>query len=177
MLELLEFLELLELRRPQASAEMPRLPQGIGLVVFLAICLAAAGIGGLVTTPNIAVWYAGLVKPSWTPPNWVFGPVWSVLYLCMAVAAWLVWRKGNALVPLTFFAVQLAFNAAWSWIFFGLHSPAAASIDIVLLWVAIAATTIAFCRRSLVAGVLLLPYLAWVSFAAVLNFAIWRFNG
>ena len=115
------------------------------------------------TAPNIPNWYAGLVKPSWTPPGWLFGPVWSVLYLCMAVAAWLVWRKGNALVPLAFFAVQLAFNVAWSWLFFGLHSPGAALIDIVLLWVAITATTIAFWRRSLVAGLLFLPYLAWAA--------------
>ena len=147
------------------------------LAVLIVLCFVVAGIGGLVTTPSIPNWYSGLVKPSWTPPSWVFGPVWSVLYLCMAVAAWLVWRKGNALVPLTFFAVQLAFNAAWSWLFFGLHSPGAALIDIVLLWIAIAATTIAFWRRSVVAGLLFLPYLAWVSFAATLNFAIWRLNG
>jgi len=95
----------------------------------------------------------------------------------MAVAAWLVWREGNALVPLILFAVQLAFNAAWSWLFFGLHNPGAAFVDIVLLWAAIAATTIAFWRRSLVAGLLFLPYLAWVSFAAVLNLGIWRLNG
>ena len=145
--------------------------------MLIVLCFVVAGIGGLVTTPSIPNWYSGLVKPSWTPPSWVFGPVWSVLYLCMAVAAWLVWRKGNALVPLTFFAVQLAFNAAWSWLFFGLHSPGAALIDIVLLWIAIAATTIAFWRRSVVAGLLFLPYLAWVSFAATLNFAIWRLNG
>ena len=154
----------------------PRHPW-LTLAVLIVLCFVVAGIGGLVTTPSIPNWYSGLVKPSWTPPSWVFGPVWSVLYLCMAVAAWLVWRKGNALVPLTFFAVQLAFNAAWSWLFFGLHSPGAALIDIVLLWIAIAATTIAFWRRSVVAGLLFLPDLAWVSFAATLNFAIWRLNG
>ncbi len=156
---------------------MSRFSQIVRLVVFLAICFAVAGIGGLVTTPSIPNWYAGLVKPSWTPPSWIFGPVWSVLYLCMAVAAWLVWRTGSALIPLTFFAVQLAFNAAWSWLFFGLHSPGAALIDILLLWIAIAATTIVFWRRSVVAGLLFLPYLAWVSFAAVLNCAIWWLNG
>ena len=117
-----------------------------------------------------------LVKPSWTPPDWVFGPVWSVLYLSMAVAAWLVWRQGNAFTPMTLFATQLALNAPWSWLFFGLHSPGAAFIDIVLLWAAIAATTIAFWHRLLVAGLLFVPYLAWVSFAAVLNFGIWRLN-
>lgn len=102
--------------------------------------------------------------------------MWSVLYLSMAVAAWLVWRQGNAFTPMTLFATQLALNATWSWLFFGLHSPGAAFINIVLLWAAIAATTIAFWHRLLVAGLLFVPYLAWVSFAAVLNFGIWRLN-
>jgi tryptophan-rich sensory protein len=94
----------------------------------------------------------------------------------MAVAAWFVWRRGNALVPLTLFAVQLTLNAAWSWLFFGLHSPGAAFVDVVLLWVAIVASMLAFLLRSSIAGLLFVPYLAWVSFAAVLNFAIWRLN-
>ncbi|MHB1038308.1 MAG: TspO/MBR family protein [Pirellulales bacterium] len=130
------------------------------------------------TIPLSREYFNGLLtKPSWTPPGWLFGPVWSVLYLSMAVAAWLVWRKGNAVMPLALFAVQLTFNAAWSWLFFGLHSPGMAFIDIVLLWAAIVATTIVFWRRSLVAGLLFVPYLAWVSFAGVLNFGIWRLNG
>ncbi len=95
----------------------------LALVLLIVVCFAVAGLGGLTTTPNIPNWYAGLAKPSWTPPGWLFGPVWSVLYLSMAVAAWLVWRKGNAVVPMTLFGVQLVFNAAWSWLFFGLHSP------------------------------------------------------
>jgi translocator protein len=160
----------------QQANNTPRHPR-LALVVLIVLCFAVAGLGGLATTPAIPTWYAGLAKPSWTPPGWVFGPVWSVLYLSMAVAAWLMWRKGNALVPLALFAVQLALNAAWSWLFFGLHNPGAALVDIVLLWAAIAATTIAFWRRSLVAGLLFVPYLAWVSFAAVLNWAIWRLNG
>jgi len=130
----------------------------------------------MATTPNIPNWYAGLAKPSWPPPSWIFGPVWTALYFSMAVAAWLVWRKGNAWGPLALFAVQLVFNAAWSWLFFGLHSPGIAFVDILLLWIAIAATTMVFWRRSLVAGLLLGPYLTWVGFAAVLNFAIWRLN-
>jgi translocator protein len=146
-------------------------------VVLIVVCFAVAGLGGMATTPSIPNWYAGLAKPSWTPPGWIFGPVWSVLYLSMAVAAWLVWRKGNAVAPMTLFAVQLLLNAAWSWMFFGLHSPGAAFIDIILLWTTITATTVLFWRRSLVAGLLFVPYLAWVSFAAVLNFAIWRLNG
>jgi tryptophan-rich sensory protein len=156
------------------------LQQGIGLAVFVLVCFGAAGLGGIVTTPNIPTWYAGLVKPAWTPPGWVFGPVWFVLYLSMAVAAWLVWRQGGlqaARVPLGLFAVQLALNAAWSWLFFGLRDPGLALIDVILLWSAICATTITFWHRSWIAGVLFVPYLAWVSFAAVLNFAIWRLNG
>jgi tryptophan-rich sensory protein len=149
----------------------------LALVALIVVCFAIAGLGGMATTPNIPNWYAGLAKPSWTPPSWLFGPVWSILYLSMAVAAWLVWRKGNALVPLALFAIQLAFNLAWSWLFFGLHRSGAAFVDIVLLWTAIAATMIAFWRRSPVAGMLFVPYLAWVSFAAVLNFAVWRLNG
>jgi translocator protein len=157
-------------------AESPR-HSWLALIVLIVACFAVAGLGGMATTPSIPNWYACLAKPSWTPPSWLFGPVWSFLYLSMAVAAWLVWRKGNAQVPLILFAVQLAFNLAWSWLFFGLHSPGAGFVDIVLLWVAIAATMLAFWRRSPVAGMLFVPYLAWVSFAAVLNFAIWRLNG
>ena len=158
---------------------MPSTPKKhiLALVVLLILCFAVAGVGGLATAPSIPNWYAGLAKPSWTPPGWVFGPVWSVLYLSMAVAAWLIWRRGDAVVPMTLFGIQLTFNVAWSWLFFGLHSPGAAFIDIVLLWMAIAATTVVFWRRSTLAGVLFVPYLIWVSFAAVLNFAIWRLNG
>ena len=159
--------------------DMPAAPNNhwLALVVLLILCFAVAGVGGLATAPSIPNWYAGLAKPSWTPPGWIFGPVWSVLYLSMAVAAWLVWRRGDAVVPMTLFGIQLVFNAAWSWLFFGLHSPGAAFIDIVLLWMAIAATTVVFWRRSTLAGILFVPYLIWVSFAAVLNFAIWRLNG
>jgi tryptophan-rich sensory protein len=151
--------------------------QFVALVLLLVLCFAVAGVGGWATAPNIPNWYAGLVKPSWTPPGWIFGPVWSVLYLCMAVAAWLAWRKSDNVLPMILFAIQLALNAAWSWLFFGLQSPGLAFLDIVLLWIAIAGTTVVFWRRSPIAGMLFLPYLAWVSFAASLNFAIWRLNG
>lgn len=151
--------------------------QIIALVLLLVLCFAVAGVGGWVTAPSIPSWYAGLLKPSWTPPGWIFGPVWSVLYLCMAVAAWLAWRKSNDVLPMVLFAIQLALNAAWSWLFFGLHSPGLAFLDIVLLWIAIGGTAVVFWRRSPVAGLLFLPYFAWVSFAAALNFAIWRLNG
>jgi benzodiazapine receptor len=151
----------------------------LGLIVFLILCFAAAGIGGAVTTPKIANWYATLVKPSWNPPDWIFGPVWSALYFCMAVAAWLVWRREGlrqARVPLALFAGQLILNVLWSCIFFGLEEPGLAFIEVLLLWLAIAATMVTFWRRSMVAGILFVPYLAWVSFASVLNFVIWRLN-
>lgn len=160
------------------SVTAPKYPW-LGLIVLLVVCFAAAGIGGAVTTPKIATWYAALAKPSWNPPNWIFGPVWSVLYLCMAIAAWLVWRQGGlagAATPLALFAVQLVLNLAWSWLFFGFENPGLAFVDIVLLWAAIAATMVAFWFRSAIAGILFVPYLAWVSFAAVLNFVVWRLN-
>ena len=150
-----------------------------GLMISLAICFAAAGIGGAVTTPKIGTWYATLRKPAWNPPNWIFGPVWSALYFCMAVAAWFVWRQGGFLgakVPLTLFGVQLLLNVLWSCIFFGLEKPGLAFGEVLLLWLAIAATMIVFWQRSMIAGILFVPYLAWVSFASFLNFTIWRLN-
>ena len=151
----------------------------LGLIISLVVCFAAAGIGGAVTTPQIGNWYATLVKPSWNPPDWVFGPVWSILYCCMAVAAWLIWRQGGfaaAKVPLILFGAQLFLNVLWSCLFFGLRSPGVAFFDVILLWVAIAATLVAFRQRSTAAGILFAPYLTWVSFASVLNFVIWRLN-
>ncbi len=162
----------------RAVKAMPKHPW-IGLVIFLVVCFAAAGIGGAVTTPKIATWYATLTKPSWNPPNWIFGPVWSALYCCMAVAAWFIWRQGgspSAKVPLTLFAVQLALNVLWSCIFFGLEKPGLAFGEVLLLWTAIAATMIVFWQRSVIAGILFVPYLAWVSYASFLNFTIWRLN-
>jgi len=151
----------------------------IGLIVLLVICFAAAGIGGMATTPKIPGWYATLAKPNWNPPNWIFGPVWSALYCCMAVAAWLVWRQrglAGAAMPLALFGVQLLLNGLWSCLFFGLQSPGLAFAEVLLLWATIAATMVLFLLRSTVAGVLFVPYLAWVSFASVLNFVIWRLN-
>jgi tryptophan-rich sensory protein len=153
--------------------------QWLGLMVLLGVCFAAAGIGSLLTNPALEGWYASLRKPSWNPPNWVFGPVWSMLYLSMAIAAWLVWRKqglAGAAVPLALFAVQLILNCAWSGFFFALRSPWLAFAEILLLWGAILATIISFGRVMPVAGWLLLPYLAWVSFAAALNLTLARLN-
>jgi benzodiazapine receptor len=160
------------------GANRPR-HQVLGFFILLAVSFSAAGLGSLATAPNIESWYAALVKPTWTPPNWLFGPVWTILFTCMAVAAWLVWRKGGLFenrLPLALFAVQLALNAAWSWLFFGLHLPGVAFAEILLLLAAIAATTVAFWRRSRGAGLLMVPYLGWVGFASVLNWAIWRLN-
>jgi tryptophan-rich sensory protein len=156
---------------------MSTLYEYIVLLLFLVVTFGAAAIGSIATTPNIATWYATLSKPSWNPPNWIFGPVWTALYISMAVAAWLVWRRdGLWQWPLALFAVQLILNATWSWLFFGFHAPGAAFIEVIALFATIAATTIAFWPRSMAAGVLMLPYLGWVGFASILNFAIWRLN-
>lgn len=151
----------------------------LALIVLLAVCFGAAAAGGAATYPNVEGWYRLLAKPSWTPPDWLFGPVWTALYASMAVAAWLVWRRrglAGARGAWALFAVQLALNVGWSWLFFGLRSPGLALLEIVVLLVAIAATLAAFWRRSLAAGLLLVPYLGWVGFAALLNFAIWMMN-
>ena len=159
--------------------KLSKFQQCLGLAVAIVICFAAAGLGGFVTAPNIPNWYADLAKPTWNPPDWIFGPVWSCLYLMMAVSVWLVWRQGGfalAKLPLALFAVQLGLNSLWSILFFGLHSPGLAFLEIVLLWGAILATLIVFWKRSKWAGGLLVPYLAWVSFATVLNVTIWQMN-
>jgi benzodiazapine receptor len=153
--------------------------QILGLVVSIAICFAAAGLGAAVTTPQIRGWYTTINKPSWNPPDWIFGPVWSTLYLMMAVSAWLVWRRRGLRAvrgPITMFAVQLVLNSLWSVLFFGMQWPGLAAIEIVILWSAILATAIGFWRQSKVAGGLLIPYLLWVSFATVLNVTIWELN-
>jgi tryptophan-rich sensory protein len=150
------------------------------LLIALALPLAVGGLSGYATSAGVAAWYPSLVKPSFNPPAWVFGPVWTALYLMMGVAAFLVWRRGlgaeGVRAALLLFAVQLALNGAWSLLFFGLRSPAWALVDIVALWLAIGGTAWLFWRVLPAAGLLLLPYWAWVSFAAVLNAAIWSLN-
>lgn len=147
-----------------------------GLVLVAIVAIAA----NLVTMPQIDTWYAtAVVKPDFTPPNWVFGPVWGVLYLLMAVSAWLVWRETGwpgAQTPWAYWVVQLALNLGWSFLFFGLHRPGWALAEIALLFVAIALTIREFRRYSPLAAWLLVPYLAWVGFAGILNFAIWQAN-
>ncbi len=146
------------------------------LVLFVVISLSAGMIGS--QFPPDA-WYRGLEKPSWNPPDYLFAPVWTLLYILMGVAAWLVWahgEKGKRLLPLSVFAVQLGVNALWSWLFFGMRRPDLAFIDIVAMWVLICATIILFWKVKRSAGLLLIPYLAWVSFATALNFQLWQLN-
>ena len=142
------------------------------------LTFAAAAIGALASA-QAGMFYAQLERPSWAPPGWLFGPVWSVLYLLMAVAAWLVWRDSSPRVAaraLTLFVAQLAANALWTWLFFVWHQGAWAFIEVSALWLLIVFTVVAFWRRQPVAGALLLPYLAWVTFAAALTLATWRMN-
>lgn len=146
------------------------------LAGLIALCLGAGGLGGWITAPAITEWYVTLNKPTWNPPNWLFGPVWTTLYIVMAIAAWLVWRKGNATVAMVLFFAQLALNCAWSFLFFGARSPWLGLVEIAMFWLVLATTTYVFFTRSKPAGMLMLPYLAWVSFAALLNFTIWRLN-
>lgn len=148
----------------------------IALILFLVACFAVAGLGSFATNPEIPTWYAKLKKPAWTPPNWLFGPVWTTLYAAMAVAAWLVWKREGWQAALTLFAIQLVLNLAWSFIFFRFHNPGWAFAEIVLLWIAIAATAISFAPVSKVSAALLVPYLVWVTYAAALNLSIWRMN-
>lgn len=150
--------------------------QWLVLAGFLGLCLIVGGLGGYVTAPSVIEWYPTLVKPSWQPPNWLFGPVWTVLYVMMAVAAWLVWKAGNARSALTLWGAQLLLNFAWSFLFFGARSPGLGLIDIIALWLAIAATIFAFAFKSRLAAFLMVPYLCWVSFALALNAAIFMMN-
>jgi tryptophan-rich sensory protein len=152
--------------------------QIIGLVGWLVISFIAAGIGAAASV-QASSFYAELVRPSWAPPSAVFGPVWTILYALMGIAAWLVWRaKGfrAARASLVLFLVQLAVNALWSWLFFGWHLGAPAFADILLLWLLIVTTLALFWRVRLLAGVLLIPYLLWVSFASVLCYSVWQLN-
>jgi tryptophan-rich sensory protein len=145
----------------------------LALVGFVLAAFVAGAVGARFTP---GAWYAELTKPSWNPPSWVFGPVWSTLYLLMGIAAWLVWKRAGFGLPLLFWGLQLVVNALWSYLFFGLQRPDLALIDIVLLLGLIVATLAAFRPVSPVAAALLLPYLLWVAFATALNLTLWRLN-
>jgi len=154
--------------------------QIVKLVISIVVCQLAGFIGALFTTPSIPTWYASLNKPSFNPPNWVFGPVWTTLFVLMGISAYVVWHQGLQSVPvkraLIIFLVQLALNVFWSFLFFKLRSPIYAFVEITVLWIAIALTIAAFSQVSRPAAFLLIPYIVWVSFAAILNLSIVRLN-
>ncbi len=150
------------------------------LIAFIAICELVGLLGSVVSMPVMSSWYAGFVKPWFNPPGWIFGPVWTTLYAIMGLAAFLVWREiaegRSGRMPLVLFFIQLGLNGLWTPLFFGAHRIGMALADIVLLWLVLVATTIAFFRVSRWAGALMLPYLAWVSYATALNYSLWRLN-
>lgn len=154
--------------------------QFVILLFFLFVSLMAGGIGSFATARSISEWYPLLAKPSWNPPAWLFGPVWTLLYIFMGTAAWRVWRAAgsflNARSALSFFFLQLVLNAAWSWIFFGFRMPGPALFELVLLWITIAAAIRAFAQIDTIAAWMMSPYIAWVTFAGALNYAIWILN-
>jgi benzodiazapine receptor len=156
-----------------------RLVDLIALAFFVALCLGIGALGGSVVATSVDTWYADLAKPSFTPPDRVFGPVWTVLYVLMAIAAWRVWRAADRDTrrgPLTLFALQLALTLGWTVVFFGLQKIGAAVATIVVLDVGVVVTMLAFRPIDRWAGLLMVPYLAWAAFATVLNIAIWRLN-
>ena len=168
----------------QLPRNRTRSQQLIGLAGWMALCFATAGAGA-VASANAKTFYSGLVQPAWAPPGWLFGPVWTLLYTLMAVAAWLVWLQGpqrrhghnpSTRAALLLFLAQLLANALWSWVFFAWRNGALAMAEVLLLWCLVAATTLVFWRVRRLAGVLLLPYLAWVSLATALTFSVWQRN-
>ncbi|HZD47127.1 MAG TPA: TspO/MBR family protein [Silvibacterium sp.] len=151
----------------------------LALIGWLALCFAVGGIASIFAARAIPTWYAALVKPPLNPPNHVFGPVWTVLYTLMAVSAWIVWKTRPSPCRrrgLRLFLVQLGLNLLWTWIFFGAHQTLTAFVDLAALWAAILLTILTFKKMSHTAAWLLAPYLAWVTFAGYLNFAIWKMN-
>ncbi|MEZ5661839.1 MAG: TspO/MBR family protein [Burkholderiaceae bacterium] len=156
----------------------PALRQFLGLIGWMAVTFATGAIGALASA-NAASFYGQLVQPTWAPPAGLFGPVWSALYLMIAISGWLVWRSrsfASDRTTLALFMMQLAANALWSWLFFQWHLGAWAFAEILLLWLLIVLCVVRFRRHSTAAALLLLPYLGWVSFAAALNLALWRAN-
>ncbi|OGL73321.1 TspO protein [Candidatus Uhrbacteria bacterium RIFCSPHIGHO2_02_FULL_60_10] len=157
-----------------------RIPNSFKLIIAIAVSEGAGLIGSVFTVPAVPNWYATLSKPAFAPPNWIFGPVWTTLFALMGGAAFLIWKRGldrkEVKIALGLFIGQLALNAIWSLVFFGLRNPGGAFIELVLLWLAILATIVAFARISKLAAWLLAPYVLWVSFAGYLNFAIWTLN-
>ena len=150
------------------------------IIISIIICQLAGVIGAFFTTPNIDTWYASLIKPSFNPPSWIFGPVWTLLFLLMGIAFYLIWQKVDknklAKFAMIFFVVHLAFNTLWSILFFGLQNPGLAFIEIIILLAMIILLIEKFSKISKQAAWLLVPYLLWVSFASILNYTIWQLN-
>jgi translocator protein len=148
------------------------------LFLFLILCFSIAGIGGYVTSNSVTTWYVTLKKPEWNPPSWLFGPVWTVLYIFIALSGWLIWmeRDKSAKAVLVVYFIQLVFNGLWTPIFFGLHNPLLAFIEICFLWLSIGIFIYLSWNVSLIASLLFIPYFCWVTFAAILNFTIWSLN-
>jgi len=152
----------------------------IKLIVSILVCQFVGFLGSLVTKPAIPTWYTELSKPAYRPPDWVFGPVWITLYLLMGISVFLIWRMGfsssQVRLALSAFLIQLILNGLWSFLFFGLKSPFLGLVDLILLWIFIMITMITFAKLSQLAAFLLVPYIAWVTFALLLNFSIWQMN-
>ena len=158
--------------------ELKKSTQIIGLIGWLIITFIAAAIGSAASAES-GLFYQQISRPEWAPPGWLFAPVWTILYILMGISAWIVWRIDGfrrARIALSLFIIQLVLNAIWTWIFFVWRQGALAFAEILILWALILCTTIAFWRVRVIAGILLLPYLAWVSFASVLTFTVWRLN-
>lgn len=170
---------MLDLEPPSTLPQMSTVALIVGFVVSVGVCFLAGGIGSLATASSVTGWYSQINKPSWNPPNWIFGPVWSTLFLMMGVACWLVWKQQGfapAKFALGWFAFHLVLNTLWSVLFFGMQQMGWACVEIVALWISIAVAIFLFSGHSMLAAGLLVPYLMWVSFAAFLNFTIWRLN-
>jgi len=152
----------------------------IKLIISIAIPLAIGALGSFFTIPGVKGWYQTINKPAWNPPNWIFAPVWTTLYVLMGIALYLVWKSGNSnkakTIPLSFFTMQLGLNFLWSFIFFNQHQIGWALVDIILLWVFILLTIFSFSNINKTASWLLVPYIVWVSFAMILNYTIWQLN-
>lgn len=152
----------------------------VKLLIAIAIPVLVGGISGFFTVSGVESWYQTIHKPSWNPPNWVFGPVWTTLYVMMGIALWLVWKEDTSrelkMIAFILFGVQLILNFLWSFVFFKLEQPGFAFLEILFMWVAILATIFAFAQVNKTAAWLLVPYISWVSFAAILNFTIWIMN-
>jgi len=150
----------------------------LGLIIAILLPVGVGGLGGIATASSVKTWYPTLKKPSWNPPGWLFGPVWTTLYILMGVASWRVWQKQArpSHRALVWYGFQLGLNGMWSILFFGLRQPGAAFAEVIVLWAAILATAIKFCQIDRLAGALLVPYQLWVSFATALNGVVWWLN-